>query len=139
MQKDASTVRPDLSGEGKQQHVVENCNFLDAGTSILLSAQVHDDFHAKTALEAVIQFLREHGCPQRLSFDHDPRSRWRIEWVGFALGTAPLPDRRSGGGSPLPSTPASEERLHRKIPSKLQGGMSTGPPARKPGRGSPRD
>lgn len=59
--KDVSCVRPDPSGEGKQQHVVEVCNFVDAGTSILLSAQAHEDFHAETALEAVIQFLREHG------------------------------------------------------------------------------
>lgn len=78
--KDASTVPPDPSGEGKQQHVVEICNFVDAGTSILLSAQVHEDFHAATALEAVIRFLREHGRPTRMSFDHDPR------WVGGASG-----------------------------------------------------
>jgi transposase InsO family protein len=78
--KDASTVRPDPSGEGKQQHVVEICNFVDAGTSLLLSAQVHDDFHAATALEAVIHFLREQGRPARMSFDHDPR------WVGGSSG-----------------------------------------------------
>src|SRR5258708_24533856 len=74
--KDVSSVRPDPSGEGKQQHVVEVCNFVDAGTSILLSAQAHEDFHAETALEAVIQFLREHGRPKQMSFDHDPR------WLG---------------------------------------------------------
>src|SRR5690348_14105205 len=78
--KDVSSVRPDPSGEGKQQHVVEVCNFVDAGTSILLSAQVHDDFHAATALEAVIGFLREYGPPTRMSFDHDPR------WVGGSSG-----------------------------------------------------
>jgi hypothetical protein len=73
--KDASTVLPDPSGEGKQQHLVEICNFVDAGTSMLLSAQVHDNFHAETALEAVIQFLREYGRPKQLSFDHDPELR----------------------------------------------------------------
>ena len=78
--KDASTVPPDPSGEGKQQHVVEICNFVDAGTSMLLSAQVHEDFHAATALEAVIRFLRDYGRPARMSFDHDPR------WVGGASG-----------------------------------------------------
>jgi len=78
--KDISSVRPDPSGEGKQQHVVEVCNFVDAGTSILLSAQPHEDFHAETALEAVIAFLREHGRPRRMSFDHDPR------WVGGSSG-----------------------------------------------------
>lgn len=44
--KDVSSVRPDPDGEGKQQHVVEVCNFVDAGTSILLSAQAHENFHA---------------------------------------------------------------------------------------------
>jgi hypothetical protein len=78
--KDASTVPADPSGQGKQQHVVEVCNFVDAGTSLLLSAQVHDDFHAATALEAVIHFLREYGRPARMSFDHDPR------WVGGSSG-----------------------------------------------------
>ena len=53
---------------------------VDAGTSILLSAQPHEDFHAETALEAVIQFLREHGRPKHMSFDHDPR------WVGGSSG-----------------------------------------------------
>ncbi|HLZ58105.1 MAG TPA: hypothetical protein VKR06_14285 [Ktedonosporobacter sp.] len=37
---------------------------VDAGTSVLLSAQVHPDFHAETALEAVITFLREYGRPK---------------------------------------------------------------------------
>jgi transposase InsO family protein len=32
------------------------------------------------ALEAVIQFLREHGRPKQMSFDHDPR------WVGGSSG-----------------------------------------------------
>jgi transposase InsO family protein len=78
--KDVSSVRPDPNGEGKRQHVIEVCNFVDAGTSILLSAQVHEDFHAATALEAVIQFLREHGRPKQMSFDRDPR------WVGGSSG-----------------------------------------------------
>lgn len=76
--QDATTVPPDPYG--KQQHMVEICNFVDRGTSILLSAQVNDDFHAATALEAVITFLQEHGCPPRMSFDHDPR------WLGSASG-----------------------------------------------------
>src|SRR6266496_1857345 len=49
--KDATTVPPDP--QGKRQHVVEVLNFVDAGTSILLSAQPHEDFHAETALDAV--------------------------------------------------------------------------------------
>jgi transposase InsO family protein len=43
-------------------------------------AQVHPDFHAETALEAVIQFLLTHGRPKQMSFDHDPR------WVGGSSG-----------------------------------------------------
>lgn len=76
--KDASTVPADP--DGKQQHVVEVCNFVDAGTSSLLSAQVHSDFHAETALDAVVSFLRQYGRPKKLTFDRDPR------WVGSASG-----------------------------------------------------
>jgi transposase InsO family protein len=76
--KDASTVPADA--EGKQQHVVEVLNFVDAGTSILLSAQTHQDFHAETAFEAVVHFLRKYGLPGMLTFDRDPR------WVGSSSG-----------------------------------------------------
>ena len=74
--KDASTVPADT--EGKQQHVVEVLNFVDAGTPILLNAQVHQDFHAETAFEAVVHFLRQYGRPAMLTFDRDSR------WVGGA-------------------------------------------------------
>jgi transposase InsO family protein len=76
--KDATTVPPDP--EGKRQHVVEVLNFVDVGTSILLSAQPHDDFHAETALDAVASFLRQYGLPPTLTFDHDPR------WIGSSSG-----------------------------------------------------
>lgn len=78
--QDATTVERDWGVEGKLQHLVEVLNFVDRGTSILLQAQAREDFHAATALEAVIDFLRTHGRPQRLSFDHDPR------WVGGSSG-----------------------------------------------------
>ena len=76
--KDASSV-PATPG-GKQQHVVEVLNFVDVGTSSLLSAQVNQDYHAETAFDAVVAFLRQWGCPKQLTFDHDPR------WVGGARG-----------------------------------------------------
>lgn len=66
----------DPSEEGKKQQVVEVLNVVDAGTSVLLAAKVQNDFRARTSLEAVMDVLREHGCPRRFSFDHDPR------WVG---------------------------------------------------------
>jgi hypothetical protein len=47
--------------DGKQQHVVGTCNFIDAGTSILLEAQVRDDFRAETAIDGVVAFLRGSG------------------------------------------------------------------------------
>lgn len=76
--KDASSVPADPAG--KRQHVVEIANFVDAGTSIWLHREVRGDFDAETLLEAVAQFLREHGLPQVLTFDNDPR------FVGSALG-----------------------------------------------------
>jgi hypothetical protein len=45
--KDATSVPPDP--DGKQQHVVEICNFVDAGTSTWLMAEARSDFHAETA------------------------------------------------------------------------------------------
>ena len=43
--KDASSVPADPYG--KQQHVVEILNVVDMGTSIVVAADVHADFHAK--------------------------------------------------------------------------------------------
>jgi hypothetical protein len=57
--KHVGSVSPEQSSPGKRQHVVEVCNFIDAGTSIALSAQAREDFHEQTALEAVISFLRQ--------------------------------------------------------------------------------
>jgi transposase InsO family protein len=78
--KDASTVPSSESPQGKKQHVIEVCNFVDAGTSTLLSAQASEDFHAQTAIQAVIAFLQEYGCPRMITFDRDPR------WVGSSSG-----------------------------------------------------
>ncbi|OLB33956.1 MAG: hypothetical protein AUF64_02555 [Chloroflexi bacterium 13_1_20CM_54_36] len=69
--KDGSHVPSDA--EGKRQHVVEIANFVAAFTSIWLHREVRGDFDAETLLEAVAQFLCEHGLPQMLTFDNDPR------------------------------------------------------------------
>lgn len=76
--KDITTVPK--AEAGKQQHVVEALNFMDAGTSILLDAQVQTDFHAQTALQALIRFLRHSALPPKITFDRDPR------FVGAATG-----------------------------------------------------
>ncbi len=69
--KDANSVPAEA--EGKRQHVVEIANFVDAGTSIWLHREVRGDFDAEALLEAVARFLCEHGLPQMLTFDNDPR------------------------------------------------------------------
>jgi hypothetical protein len=76
--KDDSTVPADPLG--KRQHVVETCNFVDAGTSIWLHGPVREDFTAETAFEAVVEFLLRYGLPAMLTFNRDPR------WVGSASG-----------------------------------------------------
>jgi hypothetical protein len=63
--KDDSTVPADSLG--KRQHVVDTCNFVDAGTSVWLYAPVHGEFTAETALDAVVQFLRQYGLPTMLT------------------------------------------------------------------------
>lgn len=55
---------------------VECCNFVDAGTSILLSAQVRNDFRAETAFDAVITVMQQYGRPGSFRLDRDPR------WIG---------------------------------------------------------
>jgi hypothetical protein len=69
--KDVSTVPPEPGG--KQQHVVEVLNTVDTGTSILVNAQVRDDFTAETTLEAVVETLCMHGRPETITLDRDPR------------------------------------------------------------------
>ena len=79
--KDESLVPADP--EGKRQQVVEIANFVDAGTSIWLHREVRGDFDAETLLEAVAQFFREHGLPQMLTFDNDPRFGGRASGRDF--------------------------------------------------------
>src|SRR6266550_7396349 len=87
--KDVGSISPEQSQQGKRQHVIEVCNFVDAGTSIALWAQAREDFHEQTALEAVITFLRTYGRPHQMTFDRDPR------WVGGVSGRDfPSPLRR---------------------------------------------
>ena len=67
--------------QGKEQHVVETLNLLDSGTSVLLDAQVREDFSAEVALEALVEPLQHYGCPASLTVDRDPR------WVGSPSGS----------------------------------------------------
>ncbi len=69
--KDVATVPGDP--EGKRQHVVEALNCIDCGTSLLVDAQVRDDFTEETALLAVADLLRAHGLPEAITLDRDPR------------------------------------------------------------------
>jgi hypothetical protein len=69
--KDASTVPAVV--DGKRQHVVEVLNAVDAGTSVLIAAQVGADFHAETTLGAVAEVFRQHGLPQAVRLDRDVR------------------------------------------------------------------
>jgi hypothetical protein len=78
MQKDASTVPADPYG--KRQHVVEILNVVEMGTSIVLASEVHTNFHAQTALQAIASILRQQGRTRSITFERDPR------WVGAASG-----------------------------------------------------
>jgi hypothetical protein len=83
--KDVATVPADPDGpSGKRQHAVEALNCVDCGTSLLVSAQVRDDFTEETTLVAVAELLAEHGLPADVTIDRDPR------FVG-AAGTGDFP------------------------------------------------
>jgi hypothetical protein len=61
---------------GKRQHAVEACFFEDVGSRWVPYAEINANFHAETALAAVIRCLRRTGLIGTLTFDRDPR------WVG---------------------------------------------------------
>jgi hypothetical protein len=89
--KEVSTVPTDLHDpDAKQAHRIETCNFIDAGTSTLLDAQVHEDLHAETAFLAVVAFLQHDGCPRMLTFDRDPALGWQCHGTRFSLGFVPI-------------------------------------------------
>jgi transposase InsO family protein len=69
--KDVTTVPGDP--EGKRGHAVEALNCVDCGTSLLVWTQVRADFTEETALAAVAELVREHGLPEELTIDRDPR------------------------------------------------------------------
>ncbi len=75
---DIGSVPPDPLG--KRQHAVEACLFEDVGSRQVVYAEISSDFHAETALAAVIACLRRTGLIGKLTFDHDPR------WVGSPSG-----------------------------------------------------
>jgi Integrase core domain len=75
---DIGTVPPDPFG--KRQHAVEALLFEDVGSRHVVSAEISSNFHAETALAAVIACLRRTGLIGKLTFDHDPR------WVGSPNG-----------------------------------------------------
>jgi hypothetical protein len=54
-------------------HVVETLNAVDAGTSVVLSAQVRPDFTAETAVLALVEVLQTYGVPTGITIDRDPR------------------------------------------------------------------
>jgi hypothetical protein len=66
--------------EGKRLHAVEACLFEDVGSRQVPYVEIRSDFHAETALSAVITCLRRTGLIGKLTFDRDPR------WVGSPSG-----------------------------------------------------
>jgi hypothetical protein len=87
--KDVSTVPADP--DGKHAHVVEVLDAVDVGTSILLDAQVHEDFSAETALEAVARIVQCYGLPVQVTVDRDP-----VSWAANNSATSPRPSCASG-------------------------------------------
>jgi hypothetical protein len=68
---DASTVS--VEPDGKRGHVVAILNTIDVGTSVLRGAQVREDDTAATSVQAAADLVRDHGLPDRITFDRDPR------------------------------------------------------------------
>ena len=72
--KAVSSVQGDPSDPtAKRQHVVESLDCVDCGTSLLVAAEVRNDFTEETTLTTVADLLHRHGLPQRITLDRDPR------------------------------------------------------------------
>ena len=69
--KDVTTVT--LNPGEKLMHLVETLDVVDTGTSILVDNQARADFNAETAVDSLAQTLQLYGCPQKITFDRDPR------------------------------------------------------------------
>lgn len=82
--KDISTVPPDP--DGKQQHVVEVLNIVDVGTSILVEALPHDEYHAENTLRGMLGVFLLNGLPDLITFDRDPR--FVASWTSQDFPTA---------------------------------------------------
>jgi hypothetical protein len=115
--KDVSTVPADPNG--KRHHVVAKLNTVDAGTSILLGAQVRPDFTAETALRAVADLVQRDGLPQAVTIDRDVRvvgapqqrdvpSPFVRFWVCLGVHVTICPPRR-------PDNNPFVERYHRSL------------------------
>ncbi len=113
--KDARTVPADP--DGKQQHVIEVLDTIDAGTSLLVNAQPHTDYTMATAIAAVAVTVQEVGLPERVTFDRDSRFLGGAHrpdspapfvrfWLCLGVKVNILPPRR-------PDLNAFVERYHR--------------------------
>ena len=85
--KDVTSVKPDPSGDGKLQHVVETFNVVDVGTSMVVASSVNATFNAETVLEAAVEVLAANGVPHIVTFDRD---------TGFSEAPQPRTSRRRG-------------------------------------------
>ena len=86
MQKDVSSVSAEQSPQGKRQHVIEVCNFVDAGTSLALFAQARDDFHESFGAGSGDYLL----APGWASTSDDEFFAIRAGWAGCQAGISPL-------------------------------------------------
>lgn len=99
---------------GKRQHAVEACLFEDVGSRQVPYAEVNANFHAETALAAVIACLRRTGLIGKLTFDRDPR--WvGAQWAGFPQRAHPVPALPGHHAERVPSAKTGFERLRRAL------------------------
>lgn len=113
--KDAHTVPAQV--EGKKQHVVENFDIVDAGSSLLLKAESRADFTMATTIETAADAVQEFGLPSLVTMDRDSRylggthaedapSPFVRFWLCLGVSVNILPPRR-------PDLNAFVERYHR--------------------------
>lgn len=113
--KDVTTVATEPGG--KQMHLVETLDVVDCGSSILIDNPARPDYNAETVITSLVTTFKQHGCPEQISFDRDPRfvGSWRTDGfpsplmrllLGLGIEVEVCPPRR-------PDKNCFVERYHR--------------------------
>ena len=112
-----------LTPVASKSRVVEVLNIIDVGTSFFLDAHVGADFHAETALQAIVQTFQRWGRPRQITTDRDVRLVGSPHGSDFPSALRRLCACLGIEYVVCPREPTRSQRLCGTVPSLLATGM----------------